>query len=490
LGAVDTYAVVTLLPQMMASLELPIDHIEQATPIVSGFLAGYVVALPLLGTFSDARGRVPAYAVGLLVFGLGSLLTASAGSSAVLISGRTLQGLGGGALVPLSLALAADLFSGARLAPALGGVSGVQEAGSVLGPVWGAALAGWLGSWRGVFWLNLPLAAVLLGGLLLTAGRDDPRAEPPRLNGVDWLGAGLFGLALGLVVLALYPDDPSRHPLNSTVVPLGLASVAAAAAFIWWQRRRPEPLIGGAMVRSPALWASLVANLLGGGALIIALVEVPLLGRGVYGLSTTSAGLLLTRFLVGLPLGALAGGLLAGRLGRRITAIAGLCLAAVSYSLMSTWGGQELTSSPLRAELELALAGAGFGLVIAPLTSAVIEVAGPRQHGLGGSLVVLARTLGMVLGLAALTAYGLARFQRIFDARSCGIPGGADLGQQVSALEACTKGALLQEYHELFLIAAAVCVLAAVLVAVWLRAPGIPSDQLPANPLPRINAAR
>ncbi|MDQ6898058.1 MAG: MFS transporter [Candidatus Dormibacteraeota bacterium] len=489
LGAVDTYAVVTLLPQMMASLELPIDHIEQATPIVSGFLAGYVVALPLLGTFSDARGRLPAYAAGLLLFALGSLLTATAGSSAVLISGRTLQGLGGGALVPLSLALAADLFSGARLAPAVGGVSAVQEAGSVLGPVWGAALAGWLGNWRGVFWLNLPLAAFLLGGLLLTASRDGARAAQPRLSGVDWVGAVLFGLALGLVVLALYPDEPSRHALNSMVAPLGVAAAAAVASFVWWQRRRVEPLVGGVLVRSPALWASLVANVLGGAALVVALVEVPLLGRGVYGLSTTNAGLLLTRFLLGLPLGALAGGLLAGRLGRRITAIAGFCLAAASYVLMSTWGGQELTASPLRAELELALAGAGFGLVIAPLTAVVIEVAGPRQRGLGGSLVVLARTLGMVLGLAALTAYGLARFQRIFDARSCGTPSGANLGEQVSALETCTKGALLQEYRELFLIAAAACVLAALLVAVWLRTPTIPPNALPAKPARSVSAA-
>lgn len=472
---------VTLLPQMMASLELPIDHIEQATPIISGFLAGYVVALPLLGTFSDARGRLPAYMAGLGLFGLGSLLTASAGSAPVLISGRTLQGLGGGTLVPLSLALAADLFSGSRLTGALGAVSGVQEAGSVLGPVWGAVLAAWLGGWQGVFWLNLPLAAVLLVGLFLTVRRHDPPTGPGHPSGIDWAGAGMFGLALALAVLALYPDDPSRHPLNSAAVPLGLAAAAAAAAFVWWQRRRAQPLISRKMVHSPALWASLVANLLGGAALIIALVEVPLLGRSVYGLTTASAGLLLTRFLLGLPVGALAGGWLAGRLGRRLTAVTGLCLAAVAYALMSTWSAQELTVSPLRAELELGLAGGGFGLVIAPLSAAAIEAAGPRQRGLGGSLVVLARTLGMVLGLAALTAYGLARFQHIFDARACGAPGGTSLEQQVTGLEECTKGALLQEYRELFLIAAAVCVLAAVVVALWLRAARLPADELSAE---------
>ena len=165
LAALDTYAVVTLLPQMLSSVEVPVDRLEAAAPILTGFLGGYVVAMPLLGAFSDARGRLPAYAVAVAVFALGSALTALAPALGWLVAGRVLQGLGGGALVPLTLALAADIYPAGRRMLPLGTVGAVQEAGSVIGPVYGAALAAALGSWRAVFWLNIPLGALVVLGL-------------------------------------------------------------------------------------------------------------------------------------------------------------------------------------------------------------------------------------------------------------------------------------------------------------------------------------
>ncbi|MDQ6772597.1 MAG: MFS transporter, partial [Candidatus Dormibacteraeota bacterium] len=111
---------VTLLPQMLASVDLPIDHIEAAAPIVTGFLGGYVVAMPLLGAYSDARGRMPVYALAMAAFGTGSVLTAVSTSLPILVAARAVQGLGGGAMVPLALALAADLYPAGARGPALG----------------------------------------------------------------------------------------------------------------------------------------------------------------------------------------------------------------------------------------------------------------------------------------------------------------------------------------------------------------------------------
>jgi MFS family permease len=160
-AALDTYVVVTLLPRMMFDLALPIDRIEQATPIITGFLVGYIVTMPLMGAISDTYGRGRVYLVSLAVFALGSLLTATAGLATIpseplaglpwLVAGRVLQGLGGGAMVPVALALAADLYPVGRRAVALGAIAAVQETGSVLGPLYGAALAGaaaGLGGWR------------------------------------------------------------------------------------------------------------------------------------------------------------------------------------------------------------------------------------------------------------------------------------------------------------------------------------------------------
>ena len=130
-AAMDAYVVVTLLPVMIADVGLTIDRLEQATPLVTGFLTGYIVAMPLLGAYSDARGRAPVYAACMGVFAVGSILTATAGllpyaEMPWLVAGRVLQGLGGGGLVPLTLALAADLYRGPDRVIALGSVAALQ----------------------------------------------------------------------------------------------------------------------------------------------------------------------------------------------------------------------------------------------------------------------------------------------------------------------------------------------------------------------------
>lgn len=467
LAALDALAVVTLLPQMLEAVDLPIDHIEAAAPIVTGFLGGYVVAMPLLGAFSDARGRLPAYAAALAIFAVGSTLTALSPALAWLVTGRVLQGLGGGALVPLSLALAADLYPTGQRGLAIGAVAAIQEAGSVLGPVYGASLAAGLGSWRSVFWLNLPLGALILIGLWLSLHRGLPVSAAPGggHRDVEWLGALLLGLGLGLTVVALYPDDPGNRAINANAIPFGAAALVMLAAFAWRQSRRLNPLVRRELLHRRAFGGSMLTNLLTGGALMVALVDVPILARGVYSQDTWHSGLLLTRFLVGVPVGALLGGWLAGRWGQRTSAAAGLALAGVAFVLMSSWDLQELSASGLTASAELAVCGLGFGLVIAPLSTTVLDQAHGSEHGLASSLVVLSRTVGMVLVLASLTSFGLARLQTILVQRHCDsfTSGGGSLKDQLTAYENCLRGALLQEYREIFWIAAVLCGLGALI---------------------------
>ncbi len=475
LAAVDAYAVVTLLPQMMAATGVPVDQPQAATPIVTGFLVGYVVAMPLLGTYSDHRGRAPAYAVAMGVFLLGSTLTALSGSLAWLVAGRVLQGLGGGALVPLTLALAADLSAPGTRGPLVGTISALQEAGSAVGPLYGAALAAALGGWRGVFWLNLPLGGMAVAGLWLgrRSGTSSGAAHPPPATaGIDWPGAILLGGGLGLAVLALYPDAPESRPLNGAALPLGLTALAALLAFAWHQVRRLSPLIPARLLRARAFWGGLSTNLLAGGALMVALVDVPVLARGAFGLSTLDSGLLLSRLLVGLPVGAALGGWLTGRLGKRWTAGAGLVLSATAFALMSSWGTHEPTAPASPASAEIAACGAGFGLLIAPLTVAVLDLARSEEHGLASGLVVLSRTTGMVLALAALTTFGLAEFQRLLRTHPCVLPPAGDLSARLRAFEGCTRAALLQEYREVFLVAAGLCAAGALVALLTLPGGG------------------
>jgi MFS transporter, DHA2 family, triacylglyceride efflux pump len=479
-AALDAYVVVTLLPAMMGDVGLTIEQFEQATPILTGFLAGYVVAMPLLGAYSDARGRVPVYLVCLGGFAAGSAMTATAGMFDVaglawLVAGRFVQGLGGGGLVPLSLALAADLYEARERTLALGLVAGLQEAGSVLGPIYGAALAAAaaaIGGWRFVFWLNLPLAAASGAALAYLSARGARLAAPPPRAAIDWSSAALLGLGLGLLVLALYPDDPEHRAVNSLFVPAAATAAVVLAAYGWRQLRNLEPLIPREMLRSRGFAGVTAANLLIGAALIVALVDVPILGRLVFNLDQLDSGLLLTQFLIGVPVGAVAGGVLGGRAGHRLTATLGVLIAAGAFVVMSGWSANELSLrlGPVgQAEVALAACGFGFGLVVAPLTAGVLAVTRSTSHGLATSLVVLARTLGMLVGLSSLTAFGLYRFHQILGTPVLNDP---DLRDRVKHLERLVAAAFLQEYREIFLVAAALCALAAAVIAFSLRPAG------------------
>jgi MFS family permease len=488
LAALDAYVVVTLLPAMLFDLDLSVDRIEQATPIVSGFLAGYIVVMPLLGLASDVHGRTAVYLAALAIFAAGSVLTATAGYSGEppygliglpwLVAGRVLQGLGGGATVPVALALAADLFPAGRRSAVIGAVAAVQETGSVLGPLYGAglaaALAG-LGGWRAVFWINLPLSVVCAAGFLVAARRSGaaPRRTAPEGGGAqaDWLGAVLLGAGLALLVVALYPDDPKHDPVGRYFLPAGIGSVVALAAWAYRQVAVLSPVIPRELLRSRQFIGSSIANLLVGGGLMVALVDIPIMGRGVFNLDQLGSALLLARFMIAVPIGALAGGLLATRLGGRWTAVLGLAVAATGFLLTSRWDATELSRhlGPLReADLVLVLTGLGFGLVIAPLAAAVLDVARAERHGLAASLVVMVRSLGMLVGLSALSAYGLHRFYDLFSQGPTLhlIPGSADFATQKAAFDARVTQALVAEYHDIFLIAAGLCVVA-LLVALF-----------------------
>jgi MFS family permease len=159
------------------------------------------------------------------------------------------------------------------------------------------------------------------------------------------------------------------------------------------------------------------------------------------------------------------GGALANRIGDRVTAALGIALSAAAFIQMSGWRADELSLhvGPLRqADIALALCGLGFGLVIAPLTAAVLGLTRGQVHGLSTSLVVLARTMGMLVGLSVLTAFGLHRFHQILGTPVLTDP---DLHARVKHLEQLVAAAFLQEYSEIFIIAAAVCGVAALVIA-------------------------
>jgi len=504
-AAADTYVVVLALPDMMRGVGLGIDQLQRAAPIVSGFLLGYVAMLPLIGRVADLRGRVPVLVFSLLVFALGSMVTATAHDLVPMVLGRFLQGLGGGGLVPATLALVADLWPAQRRGVPLGVVGAVQEMGAVLGPLYGAlVLALW--PWPAIFWVNLLVGLALAVGIAATGrrlarsggagGRRDGHSSPlDEQGGRDWLGAGLLavaalaltlllaapeplvrdvtlglawvpvtggsgwlsplalacagavavfvardltvsrplldlrgfgqvaratdvlgalllGLALAGVVLAFATADPQVAVLS----PLGpwlLAGAGLAAAGFWVrQRTASRPLVPRRALAARGAWGALAVSFFVGAALVAALVDVPVFARlTTEPGSQLGAALVLLRLLVALPVGALAGGWLVHRFPAGHVTAAGMLASAVAFAAMTGWDARALDGPA--ATVALVVCGLGFGLALAPVNAALLAATAPAVHGISSALVVVARMVGMLVGISVLTTIGLARFYAV-----------------------------------------------------------------------------
>jgi MFS family permease len=539
-AAADTYVVVLALPDMMTSTGVPIDQLQRAAPIISGFLLGYVAMLPLIGRIADLRGRVPVLVFSLVLFALGSLVTALAYDMPSMVAGRFLQGVGGGGLVPATLALVADLYPPQRRGVPLGVVSAVQEVGSVLGPLFGAVVLAFT-DWRAIFAINLVVGLVLavavrrvapvargsrradpvgiaLLALTLVAGALVFVRPPPLLRDLTWgqafipfagegrwltpvgvvamvaavlllawcttaraplfdvrrwvaalreadlTGALLLALALAGVILAFATADPKVQVFSDQGRWFLLGSAVAAALLVLHLRRAEAPLVPrGALRRRPA-WGALLVSFFVGAALIAALIDIPLFARTtVYPDSQLLAALVLVRFLVALPVGAVAGGYLIRRLSAGVVTAAGMALAAVGFVLMTRW---DLTSlSGWSANVALVVCGLGFGLALAPVNAALLASTEDDVHGVASALVVVARMVGMLVGISALTVVGLRRYY----AEQADVPpvrevcGGASRCPEFSRL---LKLAGIAQEHAVFAGAAGCAVVAGVLALV------------------------
>ncbi|GAA3236008.1 MFS transporter [Dactylosporangium siamense] len=480
LAALDAYVVVGVLTDIMDSLHIADTRLERVTPVVTGFLLGYVAGMPLLGSLSDRFGRRALLVASLLGFGAGSALTAASGDILLLTAGRTLQGIAGGALLPVTVALVSDLWPDRDRHLVLGNIGAAQELGSVLGPLYGVAVAALLGSWRGIFWLNLPLVVVAVALVWWAVPGGPPTSTAPRRT--DLVGGLLLAVALGGVVVALYNPDPERSVLPSWGWPVLAGAAVVTVLFVLWERRPKTRLLDLTGAAKGPFFAALTASWCAGAALMVTLVDVELVAQTLLGRSGVEATLVLTRFLVALPVGAVLGGLLlrSGRLSERVVTAGGLLLAALAYVLIAGWpvdlpAARYLGFLP-RMDTDLALAGLGLGLVIAPLSSAALRATPPPQHGVASSAVVVARTMGMLIGVAALTAWGLHRFHTLTAELDFPLVFGKPAEEQkrlLSAYADALQSALRTEYREIFLITAVVC-LAGAVSAIFLGAPSRP----------------
>ena len=409
IAADDMTLVVTILPDMMQSLKIPINDITRASWLIISFLIGYSATMPIMGRLSDRWGYRATFLVALGVFMVGSvgvaLIPVMTGSLDAIpwldqyrwaIIARVVQAVGAGAVIPISLAAAETLVGAGRRIVAFGMVGAAAEAGSVFGPVYAGAIADWIG-WEYTFWSNIPLSliAILALAKLPKGIRHD--------TSVDWIGAAAFTAALTTLTVGLFRiSDPDLPMIMLFVAAAALTGVVAISNRTASEKAVPRSL--GKL--KDFIWSN-VTHFLVGSALMIGLVSVPLLAGTIYGLSALDSGLLLVRMTVALGVSAFAGGFIATRFGVRIPMIAGLVIAAIGFNFLSTWG---IVLEEPRASIDLVLVGVGLGLLIAPIAESALRRVPTKDKGIASGLLTLSRNIGMTAGLAVVASLGTEQF--------------------------------------------------------------------------------
>lgn len=399
---IDGTVVNVALPALQAELNATITDVQWVVEAYALFLGALIL---VGGAMGDQLGRKRVFLFGVVSFTAASILCGIAPSPRLLIIARALQGIGAAFLVPGSLAIISAAFSDPERGRAIGTWSGFSAITTAVGPVVG----GWLidqVSWRAAFFLNVPLAAIVL---VLSLRFIEESRDPSRTRRIDWIGALLAVIGLGGVVFGLleWPRLGSGHPLVIGSLVLG---VVCLALLVVVERRARNPMLPLDLFGSRTFTLANVLTLLLYGALAVVFFLLPLYLIQVQHFSATAAGAALVPFAVIMfALSRWAGGLVA-RVGPRLPLTIGPVISAVGVALFVRGGAAASYWSTVFPAV--CLLGLGMTITVAPLTTTVMGAVETHRAGVASGIN---NTVARVAGLLTIAVFGVLLASR-FDA--------------------------------------------------------------------------
>jgi EmrB/QacA subfamily drug resistance transporter len=411
LVAIDGTIIATAVPSIVRD----VGGFTSFPWLFSSYLLAQAVTVPLYGRFADVVGRRPILLLGIGLFLLGSVLCGAAASMPVLIAARAVQGLGAGAVQPITITIVGDLYTLEERARVQGYLASVWGASSVVGPTLGGLFSQYL-SWRWIFFVNLPVGAIAVWMLLRTFHERVTR----RSHNIDHAGAAVLTLGCSALILGLLEGGVSWRWASAAGVGLPAAGVALLGVFLLVERRAAEPVLPlWVLGRKVLAGGNLVG--LGVGAMLIGVTSyAPTYVQGVLGTGPLVAGLAVAALTVGWPLAATVAGRIYLRIGFRATT--GLGTAIV---LVGALGCTLLTAGSTLWELTVLcfVLGVGLGLCASPSIVAVQSSVGWERRGVVTATTMFFRSIGSAVGVAVFGAVANATLDHRLAAPPPGLAG-------------------------------------------------------------------
>lgn len=390
-GALDQTIVATAMPTIMTEL----GGYEFYVWVFSSYMIATVIATPIFGKLSDIYGRKRFFQLGLFIFLLGSVLCGVAGTMTELVIYRAIQGIGGGALMPIAFAVIFDIFPPEKRGKMNGLFGAVFGLSSVLGPSLGAYITDYI-DWRWVFYINVPIGIVAI--TLIHLGYHE--AKSTRKQRIDWAGATTLVAGILAFMFAIELGGAGTYGWGSPQI-IGLFALFAVcfALFLIVERRVQDPIVELKLFKSRLFTASQAIGFLYGILMVSGATYIPLFIQGVYGESASAAGLTLTPMMLAVVASSMIGGPLVNRLSYRSIMLGSTIILTVAMVLLGT-----LTVDTPRwvVTMYMTLVGFGIGVNFVVLNLSVLHGLPGQYKGTAISLIAFFRTIGSALGVTVL----------------------------------------------------------------------------------------
>lgn len=366
-SSMDQTVVSTAMPTIIGDLK----GFSLYAWVFSAYMMASSVTVPIYGKLSDVFGRKPFYLFGLVAFGIGSAVSGQAHTMTELIWARAFQGIGAGAMMSMPRATVGDIFDPKERGKWMGVMMAVFGLSSIIGP----ALGGWITdsiSWRWVFYINLPFAALAIVGVLLTL----PRVRADHRVKVDWQGSVI--LVIGLVPILLgFTWAGSKYAWGSpTELALFIGGAIVLALFILWERRAADPILTPVLFKNRIFNTSLLLGVLVGMTMFGSLMFLPVYVQGVLNLNAQSSGWVMAPMMIGFMVGSIVSGQFTSRTGRyKVLAWSSGAVIVIGSWLLNQMNIHTTWPSVV---LNMVVLGIGIGSLM-PLMNIVVQNAFPYK---------------------------------------------------------------------------------------------------------------